>query len=389
MPLDPSRAAGLSTRAIHAGESLDPSTGAHGVPLYQNTTYGFTSYEQIEAWEAGAPHFMYARDGSPTVRCLELKIADLEGAEAAIGAATGMAAISGTLLHLVASGGHLIASSHLYPVSHRLLCNDLERYGASVSFVDTTDPEAVATAIRPETRAVYVEAFSNPSLYVADLDALATITRSHQIALVVDNTFLSPALLQPIRHGADLVVHSATKYISGHGNVVAGIVSGRREVIAQIAGTLSRLGGTMSPFAAWTLLSGVKTLPLRIERHSANALRLATLIAAHPAVASVSYPGLPDHPHHAVAKRLVGDRGYGGMVSFHLHGGEEAQRRFINALELPTLAVSLGDAGTLIWPFRGYGSDPGVIRLSVGIEDIADLEVDFQAALDGIDAEFG
>lgn len=374
------RHGGIQTRAIHAGEALDPATGAHGVPLYQNTTYGFHSYEQIEAWEAGAPHFMYARDGSPTVRCLELKVAELEGAEAAVGTATGMAAISGTLLHLVPAGGHLVASSHLYTISHRLLCTDLERYGASVTFVDSTDPEAVAAAIRPETRAVYVETFSNPGLLVSDLDALSTITRPRGIPLVVDNTFLSPALLQPLRHGADIVLHSATKYLSGHGNVVAGIISGRREVISAIVGTLSRLGGTMSPFSAWLLLSGIKTLPLRIERQSANALRLAQLLAAHPAVASVSYPGLPDHPQHAIAQRLVEDRGYGGMLSFSLAGGDDASRGFLNALELPTIAVSLGDVGTLIWPFR----HSEVIRLSVGIEDIADLETDFTAALDGI-----
>ncbi len=378
------RHSGIQTRAVHAGEALDPTTGAHGVPLYQNATYGFHSYEQIEAWEAGTPHFMYARDGSPTVRCLELKLADLEGAEAAVGTATGMAAVSGTLLHLVPAGGHLVASNHIYSISHRLLCTDLERYGASVTFVDSTDPEAVAAAIRPEPRAVYDETVSNPGLLVSDLDALSTITRPRGIPLVVDNTFLSPALLQPLRHGADIVLHSATKYLSGHGNVVAGIISGQREVISAIAGTLSRLGGTMSPFSAWLLLSGIKTLPLRIERHSANALRLAQLLAAHPAVASVSYPGLPDHPQHAVAQRLVEDRGYGGMLSFSLAGGAEASRGFLNALELPTIAVSLGDAGSLIWPFRAYGSDPGVIRLSVGIEDIADLEADFQAALDGI-----
>ncbi|HEV2108801.1 MAG TPA: aminotransferase class I/II-fold pyridoxal phosphate-dependent enzyme [Thermomicrobiales bacterium] len=374
------RHSGIQTRAIHAGEALDPAPGAHGVPLYQNTTYGFHSYEQIEAWEAGAPHFMYARDGSPTVRCLELKVAELEGAEAAVGTATGMAAISGTLLHLVPAGGHLAASNHIYSISHRLLCTDLERYGASVTFVDSTDPEAVAAAIRPETRAVYVETFSNPGLLVSDLDALSTITRPRGIPLVVDNTFLSPALLQPLRHGADIVLHSATKYLSGHGNVVAGIISGRREVISAIAGTLSRLGGTMSPFSAWLLLSGIKTLPLRIERQSANALRLAQLLAAHPAVASVSYPGLPDHPQHAIAQRLVEDRGYGGMLSFSLAGGDDASRGFLNALELPTIAVSLGDVGTLIWPFR----HSEVIRLSVGIEDIADLETDFTAALDGI-----
>jgi methionine-gamma-lyase len=380
MPLRTDRAAGLNTRAIHAGEALDPAAGAHGVPLYQNATYGFHSYEQIEAWEAGAPHFMYARDGSPTVRCLELKVADLEGAEATVGAATGMAAISGTLMHLVPSGGHLVASSHLYPISRRLLCTDLERYGASVTFVDSTEPDAVAAAVRPETRAVFIETFSNPGLLVSDLDALSAITHPRGIPLVVDNTFLSPALLQPLQHGADLVLHSATKYISGHGNVVAGMVSGGKTLISGIAGTLSRLGGTMSPFSAWTLLSGIKTLPLRMERHCANALRLAQLLEAHPAVATISYPGLHSHSHHTVAHRLVGDRGYGGMLSFTLAGGDPALRRFLNALEIPTIAVSLGDVSTLIWPFR----DAEVIRLSVGIEDIADLEADFMATLDGL-----
>ncbi len=370
--------AGLNTRCIHAGEALDPSTGAHGVPLYANTTYGFHSYEQVEAWEAGAPHFHYARDGSPTVRCFELKMADLEGAEAAVGTATGMAAISGTLLHLVPAGKHLVASEHIYPITRRLLCEDLVRWGATVSFVDGTDPAAVGEAIRPETGAIYVEACSNPALRVPDLDALGEVARDRDVPLVVDATFLSPALLRPLEHGAGIVLHSATKYLSGHGNVVAGIVCGQRDTIAGIAASLSRLGATMSPFAAWLLLAGIKTLPLRIERHVTNALALARLLEAHPAVAHVSYPGLDCHPDHAVATRLLGDRGSGGMVSFGLAGGKPALRAFLNTLYIPTIAVSLGDVGSLIWPFSG--SD--LIRFSVGTEDLPDLTADLTRALD-------
>ncbi|MBA2755173.1 MAG: PLP-dependent transferase [Chloroflexia bacterium] len=370
--------AGLNTRCIHAGEALDPSTGAYGVPLYANTTYGFHSYEQVEAWEAGAPHFHYARDGSPTVRCFELKMADLEGAEAAVGTATGMAAISGTLLHLVPAGKHLVASEHIYPITRRLLCEDLARWGATVSFVDGTDPAAVGEAIRPETAAIYVEACSNPALRVPDLDALGEVARDRDVPLVVDATFLSPALLRPLEHGAGIVLHSATKYLSGHGNVVAGIVCGQRDTIAGIAASLSRLGATMSPFAAWLLLAGIKTLPLRIERHVTNALALARLLEAHPAVAHVSYPGLDCHPDHAVATRLLGDRGSGGMVSFGLAGGKPALRAFLNTLYIPTIAVSLGDVGSLIWPFSG--SD--LIRFSVGTEDLPDLTADLTRALD-------
>ena len=369
---------GFTTRSIHAGEAPDPTTGAHGVPIYQNATYAFRSYEGLESWRNGAPHFLYAREGNPTVRCLELKLADLEGAESAAATASGMAAISATLLHLLAGGGHLIASAELYAVTKEFLLRDLPGFGATVSLVDCTDLEAVEAAITSETRALFTESFSNPMLHVADLPALGELTRRRGIQLVVDNTFLSPALLRPLEHGADIVVHSATKYLSGHGNVLGGVVCGPRAAIGPIAGLVSRLGGTMSPFSAWLLLTGVKTLGLRAERHSSNASAIAELLENHRAVDVVHYPGLASHPHHQVAKRQVGTR-FGGMLSFEIRG-DGAISRFLGALKLPTIAVSLGDTATLIWPMAGSK----LIRLSVGLEDLADLEADFGGALGSI-----
>ena len=372
---------GFGTRSVHAGEAPDPSTGAHGVPLYQNATYAFRSYEQLEAMRAGlAPHFTYAPRGNPTVRCLELKLADLEGAEPAVATASGMAAISATLLHLLAGGGHLVASADVYEQTCLFLRQDLPGLGATVSSVDFTDLGAVEAAITQSTRALYAEPFSNPTLRVADLPALAAVARRHAIPLVVDNTFLSPALLRPLEHGADIVIHSATKYLSGHGQVQGGVIGGRRAVITPITETLLRLGGAMSPFAAWVLLAGIKTLPLRMTRHGANAMRIARLLVEHPAVATVNYPGLTNHPGHEIARRLVGgdeDR-FGGMVSLTLQGGTAAIGPFINGLKLWTLAVSLGDCSSLVWPFAGTD----LVRLSVGIEDCADLEADLAGALD-------
>lgn len=368
---------GIGTRSIHAGEAPDPATGAHGIPIYQNATFTFRSYEGLEAWRQGAPHFMYARDGNPTVRCLELKLADLEGAETAVATASGMAAISATLLHLLKGGGHLVASADLYEVTKTFLRQDLTNFGATVDLVDCTDLAAVEMALTPQTRAIFTESFSNPLLRVVDLPALGELAHRHGVQLVVDNTFLSPALLRPLEHGADIVVHSATKYLSGHGNVLGGVVCGRRDTIGPIRGLLSRLGGTMNAFGAWLLLNGAKTLPLRVERHSTNAAALAQLLAGHPAVEAVHYPGLPSHPQHDVARRLVGDR-FGGMLSFALAGGKPEIGRFLDTLTLPAIAVSLGDPATLVWPFAGST----LIRVSVGLEDWPDLAADFAAALE-------
>jgi methionine-gamma-lyase len=375
---------GFATRCIHAGEAPDPSTGAHGVPLYQNVTYAFHSAEQVDAMRAGeAPRFTYSPRGNPTVRCLELKLADLEEAETVVATASGMAAISATLLALLAGGGHVVASDEIYELTRTLLDRDLPTYGGRATFVDASDPGAIEAALEPETRAIYVEPVSNPLLRVADIVAIAEIARRRGVLLVVDNTFLSPALLRPLTLGADVVVHSATKYLSGHGQVQGGFVCGHRDVVGPIREKMVMLGGQMPPFAAWTLLAGIKTLPLRMERHGANALAVARQLAAHPAVARVNYPGLEGHPGHAVARRMLdgGRRGFGGMVSFTLVDGCAANRRFLNALSLCTIAVSLGDVGTLAWPWHGRD----LIRLSVGIEDGVDLERDIAAGLAAVE----
>jgi cystathionine beta-lyase/cystathionine gamma-synthase len=293
-----------------------------------------------------------------------------------------MAVIAATLLHLAPAGAHVVASADVYSVALAFLCEDLPRHGATVSLVDFSDLAAVEAAITPATTALYTECFSNPLLRVADLDALAALARERHIPLVVDNTFLSPALLRPLEHGADLVLHSATKYLAGHGQVLGGVVCGRRATVGAIHRLLSRLGGAMSPFNAWLIINGMKTLPLRMAAHCANASQLAAFLAGHPAVAQVNYPGLPAHPGHDVAQRLVGDR-YGGMLSFALRGGRAALGPFLDALEVCTLAVSLGECDTLIWPFEGTD----LLRLSVGIEDAADLEADLGRALTRLAAE--
>jgi cystathionine beta-lyase/cystathionine gamma-synthase len=371
---------GFSTRCIHAGEAPDPTTGAHGVPLYQNVTFAFETNGQVEAMRSGdRPHFTYSPRGNPTVRCLELKIADLEGTEASVAMSSGMAAISSVLLTVLADGGHLIASDQLYDLTRDFLQEDLAALGGSVTFVDLSDGDAIRDAITPRTRAIYVESFSNPLLQVADLRMLAGLATANSLRLVVDNTFLSPALLRPAALGADIVLHSATKYLSGSGQVQGGVVSGPRHLIDSIRSRALRLGASMSPFAAWLLLAGIHTLPLRMERHSENASQLADLLAAHPAVANVHYPGLPSDPGHALAASLLGtgQDHRGGMIAFTLAGGREAVGPFLDALELCTIAVSLGDASTLVWPWPCSN----LIRISTGLEDFIDLEADIVQAL--------
>jgi methionine-gamma-lyase len=374
---------GFGTRCIHAGEAPDPTTGAHGVPLYQNVTFAFETYAQVEAMRSGdRPHFTYSPRGNPTVRCLELKIADLEGTEASVAMSSGMAAISSVVLTLLGDGGHLIASDQLYDLTSDFLREDLPALGGSATFVDLSEVDAIRNTITPRTRAIYVEPFSNPLLRVADIRMLSRIADENDLVLVVDNTFLSPALLRPASVGADIVLHSATKYLSGNGQVQGGVVSGPRRLIDPIRSRALRLGAAMSPFAAWLLLAGIHTLPLRMERHSENALRLATLLAAHPAVAEVHYPGLSSDPGQALAASLLGpgDDRRGGMIAITLAGGREAFSPFLDALELCTVAVSLGDSSTLVWPWP-CGN---LIRISTGLEDFVDLEADIVQALNAV-----
>jgi methionine-gamma-lyase len=374
---------GFSTRCIHAGEAPDPTTGAHGVPLYQNVTFAFETNSQVEAMRSGdRPHFTYSPRGNPTVRCLELKIADLEGTEASVAMSSGMAAISSVLLTLLADGGHLLASDQLYDLTKDFLHQDVAALGSSVTFLDLSDADAIRDAITPRTRAIYVESFSNPLLRVADIRALARLAHENDVVLVVDNTFLSPALLRPAALGADIVLHSATKYLSGNGQVQGGVVSGPRQLIDPIRSRALRLGAAMSPFAGWLLLSGIHTLPLRMERHSENASRLAKLLAAHAAIADLHYPGLSSDPGHALAASLLGpgELRCGGMIAFTLSGGREAVGPFLDALKLCTIAVSLGDSSTLVWPWP-CGN---LIRMSIGLEDPVDLQADIVQALNAV-----
>jgi methionine-gamma-lyase len=374
---------GFGTRCIHAGEAPDPTTGAHGVPLYQNVTFAFETNGQVEAMRSGErPHFTYSPRGNPTVRCLELKVADLEGTEASVAMSSGMAAVSSVLLTLLANGGHLVASDQLYDLTSDFLRDDLPALGGSTSFVDLSDTDAIREAVTPQTRAIYVEAFSNPLLRVSDIRVLARIAAENDLVFVVDNTFLSPALLRPVALGADVVLHSATKYLSGNGQVQGGVVSGPRRLIDSIRSRALHLGAAMSPFAAWMLLAGIHTLPLRMERHSENASRLANVLAAHPAVAEVYYPGLSSDPGHTLAASLLGadQHHFGGMIAFTLAAGRDAMGPFLDALELCTIAVSLGDSSTLVWPWP-CGN---MIRISTGLEDFADLEADIVRALNAV-----
>lgn len=367
----------FETRCVHAGEAPDPTTGAHGVPIYQNVTYAFETFGQVEAMRSGErPHFSYSPRGNPTVRCLEAKIANLEGAEASVALNSGMAAISGAILAVAGNGGHIVASDHVYDLTRDLLRDELPRFGASATFVDISDAAAIANAITPETRAIYAEPVSNPLLRVTDIEMVASIAKEHGLPLIVDNTFLSPAILRPLEHGATVVIHSATKYLSGNGQVQGGVVSGPRDIVQRVINQMQILGTAMPPFSAWLLLAGSHTLALRMARHSENALALANFLVTHPAVAEVNYPGLECHPRHDVAARQFGKHGFGGMVSFRLRRPED-QERFLNHLQIFTIAVSLGDTGSLAWPW----ANSDLIRISAGLEAPQDLVEDVQAAL--------
>lgn len=373
---------GFTTRAIHAGEEPDPLTGAHGVPIYQNSTFALGTMERFQEFWDGVPNaWGYTRDGNPTVDHLERKVADLESAETCVASASGMGAISATLLTLGANGGHIIAADQIYNTANKLVNEDLPQYGVRFSRVDITDLDAVEAAITPQTTAIYTEVFSNPSLVVADVPALAKLAHRHGLQLVIDNTFLSPALYRPLEDGADLVIHSATKYLAGHGEVLGGVVSGSSAAIAPIRTKMLRLGSTLSPFAAWLILTGMRTLPLRMERHSRNARAVAGFLATHPAVATWRYPGLATDPGHETASRLLGKGGaFGGMVTISLNGGFDSVTPFVESLKVITLATSLGDTSSLAWPILGTD----LVRLSVGLEDEADLLADLDNALERI-----
>jgi len=385
---------GFNTRILHAGEKPDPGTGAITIPIYQTSTFVFDSAEQGQArFEGREEGYVYTRLGNPTTRAFELKMADLEGGEDAVAFSSGMAAISSVLMALVNAGDHVLTNAVLYGSTYDFFHGTISRYGVTVSHIDMTDPAAVRAAITPRTKAIYVETPANPTMTLTDLRAVAAIGKEAGIPVIVDNTFASPVLQRPLELGCDVVVHSATKYIGGHGDVIAGVAIGPRELMGRVRAELLRnLGGVLGPFEAWLLLRGIKTMALRVWRHTENATKVAEFLATHPMVEKVYYPGLLDFPQHELARRQMD--GMGGMLSFEVKGGVEKGRRVMNSVRLCELAVSLGDTQTLIEHPASMthavvdpaerlrvGITDGLIRLSVGLEDPADIIADLDQAL--------
>ncbi len=372
----------FATRAIHAGERPDPVTHAHNTPIYATATFAFDSAAEKEAavdaalaWDPTS--YFYSRTGNPTNRALEEKIASLEGAEDCVVSASGMASVAATLFAHLESGDHLVVGDELFVITRVLWEEDLPRRGIAVSPVDITDLAAVEAAITPRTKLLFIETSTNPRLRIADIEALGEIAHRHGALLVADNTFLGPALLRPLEHGADLVLHAATKYLSGHGDAVSGVVSGPKALLDPIRKQTDTFGQAASPFSSFLVLRGVRTLPLRSAKGSENAAALAAFLEADPRVEWVRYPGLASHPDHALATRLLGDR-YGAMVTFQPRGGVEGMAAFTDHLRLCDIGVSLGDVFTLVYPQPKRG---GLVRVLVGCEDVDDLVEDFRLGL--------
>lgn len=378
---------GFTTRAIHSGEGPDPATHAHATPIYQTATFVFDTAQEKEAavdaameWEPRT--FFYTRTGNPTTSALEEKIAALEGAESALACSSGMAAVSTTLFSLLNAGDHCIASDDVFIITRFLLDDVLASKGIEVTRLDVTDLDAVRAAVRPNTKAVFIESLSNPHMHFADVRALSEIAHEAGLTLVVDNTFLSPAVFRPLEQGADLVLHSSTKYLSGHGDTVGGVVAGTRDLIDRVRYQADALGTAPSPFNSWLTLRGVRTLPLRMKAHSTNALAVARYLEEHDAVEQVRYVGLQSHAQHTLAVEQLVD-GFGGMLSLRLHGGAEQMNAFANATKLAGVAVSLGDLKTLVYPMPKRDN---LIRVSVGCEDTTDIIFDFEQALAALTA---
>jgi len=413
------------TLAIHAGQIPDAATGARALPIYQTTSFVFDSADHAASlFNLQTFGNVYSRLSNPTVAALEERVAALEGGRAAVAAASGMAAEAMALMTILQAGDHVVAAGALYGGSVTMLAVNLRKFGIETSFVDATDPAAFAAAMRPNTRAVFAESLGNPSLVVLDIAAVAAVAHAHGVPLVIDNTVPSPFLCNPVAHGADIVVHSATKYLAGHGTTLGGLVveSGRFpwdngkfpgmtepspgyhgvkffETFGNFGFTmrcrmesLRVYGAALSPMSAWQILQGVETLPLRMERHCSNALKVAEFLRAHPSVGWVNYPGLADHPQHALLQRQM--RGASGLLAFGVKGGVATGVKFIESAQFMSHLVNIGDTRTLIshpasTTHRQLDADqqlaagvqPDMVRISVGLEHIDDILWDIDQAL--------
>lgn len=383
------------TLAIHAGLEDGIEHGAVSVPIYQSSTFSFASAEEGAARFSGEdPGYKYTRLGNPTTNALERAVCALEGGHSALGTASGMAAVSTVFLTFLEAGSHVVGTDAVYGPSRLLLEHQLAKFGIESSWVHTDDLAAVRDALRPDTKMIYVETPANPTIKLTDIAACAELAREKGLLLVVDNTFSSPMLQRPLALGARVVIHSLTKFLNGHSDVVGGmIVSGDEKVHEALSKMLHGLGGTMDPHQAWLVLRGLRTLALRIEKAQANARVLAEWLEGHPRVDWVSYPGLASHPQHELAERQM--QGPGAMISFGVQGGLDAGRAVINSVRLATRAVSLGGVETLIEhpasmthagmprsEREGAGISDDLVRIAVGCEAVEDLRADLEQALE-------
>lgn len=414
------------TLAIHAGQIPDPTTGARALPIYQTTSFVFDSADHAASlFNLQTFGNVYSRLSNPTVAALEERVAALESGRAAVASASGMAAEAMALMTLVEAGDHIVAAGALYGGSVTMLAVNLKKFGIETTFVDATNPDAFAAAVRPNTKAIFAETLGNPSLIVLDVQAIADVAHAHKLPLIVDNTVPSPYLCNPCALGADIVVHSATKYLGGHGTTLGGVVvesgkfrwdngkfPGMTEPSQGYHGvrwyetfgdfgftmrcrmeTLRVYGAALQPMAAWQILQGIETLPLRMERHCSNALAVAEYLKTRPQVAWVNYPGLDEHPQHALMKQQM--KGSSGLLAFGLKGGMEAGIRFIESAQFMSHLVNIGDTRTLIShpsstthrqldesQQKAAGVTSDMVRISVGIEHIDDILWDIEQALE-------
>jgi methionine-gamma-lyase len=384
---------GINSKLIHAGHRPD-ATGAVNVPIYQSSTFAFRNAEHGAALFAGADDgFIYSRIANPTIRALEENVAELEHGCGGIATSSGMAAVNTIYMGLLASGSHVVSTASVYGASRVLLEAYYGRFGITSNYIDTTDLTDVRRALNPQTTLVYIETPSNPSMQVSDIAVIADLAHAQGALVAVDNTFASPYLQKPLDLGADIVLHSVTKFLNGHADVVGGLLVCRdRAVHQRLRHVMVNSGCNMDPHQAFLVLRGLKTLGIRVERAQENAMKIARWLEQQPEVASVRYIGLESHPQHRLAKRQMS--GFGSMIAFELKGGFEAGRRLMDHVKLATLAVSLGGVETLIEhpasmthacmkpdDRRAAGFSDGLVRYSVGIEDVDDLIADLKQAL--------
>ena len=375
----------FDTKVVRAGIVPDPTTGSILPPIYETATYVLPEVGQDKGFD-------YTRSSNPTRQVLEENLAAIESADHAISFASGMAAVD-ACLKLLASGDHVVCGDDVYGGVTRHFDNVLSFYGLQFTYVDTTDPEAVRSAMTPKTRMLWIETPTNPLLKVTDMEAMVAVAREHGILLGVDSTFATPVFLRPLEFGADIVMHSTTKYLSGHNQIIGGVLAtNSREIYDKMKFIQKTIGAVSSPFDCWLNLSGLKTLHLRMQRHEESAMQVATFLESHTKIERVLYPGLPSHPQHAVAKAQMS--GFSGMITFELTGGTEAGKRLMNRVKLCGLAESLGSVETMIThpasmthadvppeDRRRRGLTDGLVRLSVGVEDVEDIILDLEQAL--------